>query len=81
MNRQQFNSRNDIGQVIRFQKSGTTNSFDPSITFLKLIGKELVLEPQKQDFNPYQLVYGDDHAIARKVIEASNNPVEVLSML
>jgi hypothetical protein len=33
MNRQQFNSRNDIGQVLRFQKSGTTNSFDPAITF------------------------------------------------
>jgi hypothetical protein len=32
MNRQQFNSRNNIGQVLTFQKSGTTSSFDPSIT-------------------------------------------------
>jgi hypothetical protein len=33
MNRQQFNSRNDIGQVLTFQKSGSTNSFDPQISF------------------------------------------------
>jgi len=33
MNRQQFNSRNDIGQVLTFQKSGDTSSFDPLITF------------------------------------------------
>jgi hypothetical protein len=33
MNRQQFNSRNDIGQVLVFQKSGLTSSFTPQITF------------------------------------------------
>ena len=33
MNRQQFNSRNDIGEVLTFQKSGTTSSFDPSVSF------------------------------------------------
>jgi len=33
MNRQQFNSRNNIGQVLTFQKSGATNSFDPQVTF------------------------------------------------
>jgi len=34
MNRQQFNSRNDIGKILTFQKSGSTNSFDPTITFV-----------------------------------------------
>jgi hypothetical protein len=33
MNRQQFNSINNIGQVLTFQKSGDTSSFDPLITF------------------------------------------------
>jgi hypothetical protein len=33
MNRQQFNSRNNIGKVLTFQKSGVTSSFDPTITF------------------------------------------------
>ena len=33
MNRQQFNSRNDIAQVLTFQKSGSTSSFNPTITF------------------------------------------------
>lgn len=31
MNRQQFNSRNDIAQVLTFQKSGATSSFAPSV--------------------------------------------------
>ena len=33
MSRQQFNSRNNIGKVLTFQKSGSTSSFDPTITF------------------------------------------------
>ena len=33
MSRQQFSSRNNIGQVLTFQKSGATASFDPSIGF------------------------------------------------
>jgi hypothetical protein len=33
MNKQHFNLRNNIGKVITFQKSGSTNSFDPTITF------------------------------------------------
>ena len=33
MNRQQFNSRNDIAQVLTFQKSGATTSFDPTILY------------------------------------------------
>ena len=33
MGRQQFTSRNNIGQVLTFQKSGATSSFDPSISF------------------------------------------------
>ena len=33
MVRQQFNSRNNIGQILSFQKSGSTSSFDPLITF------------------------------------------------
>lgn len=33
MNRQQFNSRNDIGQVIKFKKSGTISNFNPSLVF------------------------------------------------
>ena len=33
MNRQQFNSGNNIGQVLTFQKSGATTSFDPFVQF------------------------------------------------
>ena len=33
MSRQQFNSRNNIGKVLTFQKSGSTSSFDPTIAF------------------------------------------------
>jgi hypothetical protein len=33
MVRQQFNLRNNIGQILSFQKSGSTSSFDPLITF------------------------------------------------
>ena len=33
MSRQQFTSRNNIGQVLTFQKSGSTTSFDPTVTF------------------------------------------------
>ena len=33
MSRQQFTSRNDKGQILTFQKSGSTASFDPSIGF------------------------------------------------
>jgi len=33
MSRQQFSSRNNIGQVLTFQKSGSTASFNPSIEF------------------------------------------------
>jgi hypothetical protein len=33
MSRQQFTSRNNIGQILTFQKSGSTASFDPSIGF------------------------------------------------
>ena len=33
MNRQQFNSRNNIGQVLTFQKSGSTSAFDPSLSY------------------------------------------------
>lgn len=33
MSRQQFNSRNNIGKVLTFQKSGSTSSFDPAIAF------------------------------------------------
>ena len=33
MSRQQFAARNNIGQVLTFQKSGSTASFDPLITF------------------------------------------------
>jgi hypothetical protein len=33
MSRQQFTSRNDKGQILTFQKSGATASFDPSIGF------------------------------------------------
>jgi hypothetical protein len=33
MNRQQFNSRNNIGQVLTFQKSGSTSAFDPSLGY------------------------------------------------
>ena len=33
MSRQQFNSRNNIGKVLTFQKSGSTNSFDPLVQF------------------------------------------------
>jgi hypothetical protein len=33
MSRQQFTSRNDKGQILTFQKSGSTASFDPSIEF------------------------------------------------
>jgi hypothetical protein len=34
MSRQQFNSRNNIGKVLTFQKSGSTSSFDPAIAFI-----------------------------------------------
>ena len=34
MSRQQFTSRNDKGQILTFQKSGSTASFDPSIAFI-----------------------------------------------
>ena len=34
MSRQQFTSRNNIGQILTFQKSGSTASFDPSISFV-----------------------------------------------
>lgn len=33
MVRQQFNLRNNIGQILSFQKSGSTSSFNPLITF------------------------------------------------
>jgi len=33
MSRQQFNSTNNIGQIFTFQKSGSTSSFDPIISF------------------------------------------------
>ena len=33
MSRQQFTSRNNIGQILTLQKSGTTPSFDPTIMF------------------------------------------------
>lgn len=33
MVRQQFNLRNNIGQIFSFQKSGSTSSFNPTITF------------------------------------------------
>lgn len=33
MSRQQFNSRNNINDVILLQKSGSTSSFDPTITY------------------------------------------------
>jgi hypothetical protein len=33
MSRQQFTSRNDKGQILTFQKSGSTASFDPTVTF------------------------------------------------
>jgi hypothetical protein len=33
MSRQQFTSRNDRGQILTFQKSGSTASFDPAVTF------------------------------------------------
>jgi hypothetical protein len=42
MNRQQFNSRNNINKVLRFQKSGSTSSFDPFIAYGSLgIGKRV----------------------------------------
>jgi len=34
MSRQQFNSRNNIGKVLTFQKSGVTSSFDPTVAFI-----------------------------------------------
>lgn len=34
MSRQQFNSRNNIGTVLTFQKSGSTSSFDPVVAFI-----------------------------------------------
>jgi hypothetical protein len=34
MSRQQFTSRNDKGQILTFQKSGSTASFGPSIAFI-----------------------------------------------
>ena len=34
MSRQQFNSRNNIGKVLTFQKSGSTSSFDPNVAFI-----------------------------------------------
>lgn len=34
MSRQQFNSRNNIGKVFTFQKSGSTSSFNPNVNFL-----------------------------------------------
>ena len=33
MSRQQFTSRNNIGKILTFQKSGSTSSFDPAIGF------------------------------------------------
>jgi hypothetical protein len=33
MSRKQYNSRNNIADVLTFQKSGATSSFDPTITF------------------------------------------------
>jgi hypothetical protein len=33
MSRQQFTARNNIGSVLTFQKSGSTSSFDPDISF------------------------------------------------
>jgi hypothetical protein len=33
MNRKQYNSRNNLGEVLVFQKSGSTSTFNPLITF------------------------------------------------
>jgi hypothetical protein len=33
MSRKQFTNRNNINNVLTFQKSGSTSSFDPTITF------------------------------------------------
>jgi hypothetical protein len=33
MNRKQYNSRNNLGEVLIFQKSGSTSTFNPFMTF------------------------------------------------